>query len=175
MEQDFPFPAPAAGMPISNDVPGVKLTKFSLFSMKLDPSSAGASSVASMVRRVASANDRSLAPAIWSFGRLARAMPALLADVDDVDPVHVFPEDVEDLIGWDLYVALVNGALSIPASNKLPNSKPHDCQMRIVKEVENRTRLLPPGVPEFNHFDVAQYLNQLSPDEISTLLIGVQF
>ena len=90
----------------------------------------------------------------------------LLITTDFVDQDEA---DVEDLIGWDLYVALVNGALSIPEANKLPVSKPHDCQMRIVKEVENRTRLLPPGVPEFNHFDVAQYLNQLSPDEIATL------
>ena len=63
---------------MSNDVPGVKLTKFSLLSMKPGPSSRGASSVASMVRRVAKAKERSLAPPIWSFGRLARAMPALL-------------------------------------------------------------------------------------------------
>ena len=90
----------------------------------------------------------------------------LLITTDFVDQDEA---DVEDLIGWDLYVALVNGALSIPESNKLPDSKPHDCQIRIVKEVENRTRLLPPGVPEFNHYDVAQYLNQLSPDEIAML------
>ena len=77
--------------------------------------------------------------------------------------------DVEDLIGWDLYAALVNGALSIPEAHKLPNTKPHDCEIRIVKEVEKRTRLLPPGVRGFDHFGVAQYLNQLSSDEIAGL------
>ena len=77
--------------------------------------------------------------------------------------------DVEDLIGWDLYAALVNGALSIPEANKLPATKPDDCEMRIVKEVEKRAQLLPPGVSEFDHFGVAQYLNQLSSDEIVTL------
>ncbi len=77
--------------------------------------------------------------------------------------------DIEDLIGWDLYAALVNSALSIPEANKLPSSKPDDCEMRIVKEVEKRARLLPPEVPEFDHFLAAKHLNQLSPEEIATL------
>ena len=61
-----------------NDVPGVKLTKFNLLSERLAPSSRGANSVASIVRRVASANERSLAPPIRSLGRLARAILPLL-------------------------------------------------------------------------------------------------
>ena len=85
MEQNLPLPALAAGVPILNDVPGVKLMKFSLLSMKPGPSSPGTSSVASMVRRVASAKERSLGPPIWSFGRLARAIPALQAIKDDKD------------------------------------------------------------------------------------------
>ena len=77
--------------------------------------------------------------------------------------------DIEDLIGWDLYAALVNGALSIPDAYRLPSDKPQDCEMRIVKEVENRTRPIPFGVPEFDHFVVAKYLNQLSDAEIDAL------
>ena len=77
--------------------------------------------------------------------------------------------DVEDLIGWDLYAALVNGALSIPEANKLPAARPDDCEIRIVKEVEKRAKLLPPGVPQFDHFAPAQYLNQLSLDKIAAL------
>ena len=77
--------------------------------------------------------------------------------------------DIEDLIGWELYAELVNGALSIPEANKLPAAKPQDCEMRIVKEVEKRASLLPPGVPAFGHFNAARYLNQLSPDEIAKL------
>ena len=77
--------------------------------------------------------------------------------------------DVEDLIGWDLYAALVNGALSIPEANKLPAAKPDDCEMRIIKEVEKRAKLLPPGVLNFNHFAAALYLNQLPPDEVAAL------
>ena len=77
--------------------------------------------------------------------------------------------DIEDLIGWDLYATLVNGALSIPEAHKLPAEKPHDCEMRIIKEFEKRAQLLPPGVPEFDHFVAVQYLNQLNSDEIATL------
>ena len=47
---------------------------------------------------------------------------------------------------------LVNGALSIPDAYKLPSDRPNDCEVRIVKEVEKLTRLIPYGVPEFDHF-----------------------
>ena len=90
----------------------------------------------------------------------------LLKTTDFVDQDEA---DVEDLVGWDLYAALVNGVLPIPEAKKLAAAKPHDCEMRIVKEVEKWAQLLPPGVPEFDHFEAAQHLNQLSPDEIATL------
>ena len=61
-----------------NDVPGVKLTKFSLLPASPDSPARGASSVASIVSRVANANDRSSAPPTRSLGRLARAMLPLL-------------------------------------------------------------------------------------------------
>ena len=60
------------------DVPGVKLTKFNLLPARPDSPSRCTSSVASIVSRVASANDRSSAPPTCSFGRLARAMLPLL-------------------------------------------------------------------------------------------------
>jgi hypothetical protein len=77
--------------------------------------------------------------------------------------------DIEDLLGWELYAALVNGALQIPERDKLPSKKPNDCEVRIVKEVEKRAKLLPPGLPEFDHYKPAEYLNRLSPDEIKQL------
>ena len=61
-----------------NEVPGVKLTKLSLLSASLDSPSRCASSVASITRRVANANDRCSAPPTCSLGRLARAMLPLL-------------------------------------------------------------------------------------------------
>ena len=90
----------------------------------------------------------------------------LFKTTDFVDQLEA---DIEDLIGWDLYAALVNGALSIPDPYKLPSDKPRDCELRIVKEVEKRTRLIPFGVQEFDHFVAAKYLNQLSDDEIDIL------
>ena len=77
--------------------------------------------------------------------------------------------DIEDLVGWDLYAALVNGALPIPEAIRLPVAKPNDCDMRIVKEIEKRARLFPPGVPEFDHFVASQHLNRLNPEEIDKL------
>lgn len=77
--------------------------------------------------------------------------------------------DIEDLLGWELYAALVNGELNIPQGHALPDNRPDDCDIRIVKEVDKRAKLLPVGVPEFDHYAPARYLNQLSPDEIARL------
>lgn len=77
--------------------------------------------------------------------------------------------DIEDLLGWELYSTLVNGALQIPQDHKLPADKPDDAELRIVKEVDKMTKLLPPGVPEFDHYAPAGYLNQLGPDEVEQL------
>ena len=65
--------------------------------------------------------------------------------------------DIEDLIGWELYATLVNGALEIPAPSQLPATRPEEGEQRIVKEVEKIARLLPPGVPEFDHYAPARY------------------
>jgi hypothetical protein len=77
--------------------------------------------------------------------------------------------DIEDLIGWELYVTLVNGALQIPEKNYLPGEKPDGCEKRIVKEVEKRAKLLPAGLPEFDHYAPAEHLNQLTSQEVKTL------
>lgn len=77
--------------------------------------------------------------------------------------------DIEDVIGWELYAALVNDALRIPEGHRLPAEKPDDCAVRIVKEVEKRAKLLPPGVPDFGHYVPAEYLNQLSQEEVAQL------
>lgn len=77
--------------------------------------------------------------------------------------------DIEDLVGWELYAALVNGALQIPEKNRLPGQKPDGCEKRIVKEVEKRARLLPAGLPEFDHYSPAEFLNQLTSEEAKNL------
>ena len=90
----------------------------------------------------------------------------ILKTTDFVDDEEA---DIEDLLGWSLYSALVNGAMRIPESSRLPTEKPEGCEVRIVKEIEKRARLLPPGIPEYDHYLPAQYLNQLTPDEIDNL------
>ena len=77
--------------------------------------------------------------------------------------------DIEDLLGWELYAALVNGALNIPTAYAIPSARPDDAEVRIVKEIEKRAKLLPPGIPEFDHFAPAQYLNQLNAEQIANL------
>lgn len=77
--------------------------------------------------------------------------------------------DIEDLLGWNLYAGLVNSAMRIPQESQLPADKPHDCEVRVIKEVEKRVGLLPPAVPEFNHYLPAEHLNGLTPDQIDEL------
>ena len=81
--------------PRLNDVPGVKLTKFSLLSASPGSPSRGASSVANMVSRVANANDRSSAPPTLQLGEIRARDAAVAADVDDVDPFDVVPEVID--------------------------------------------------------------------------------
>ena len=83
------------------------------------------------------------------------------------DFVNQDDSDIEDLIGWELFVSLVNGALQIPEPHKLPLERPADSDIRVVMEVEKRARLLPPGIREFNHFVASEYLCSLSMDEAS--------
>lgn len=77
--------------------------------------------------------------------------------------------DIEDLLGWKLYAGLVNRAMRIPQESQLPADKPCDGEVRIIKEVKKRVGLLPPGVPEFDHYLPAQHLNLLTPDQIDKL------
>jgi len=69
--------------------------------------------------------------------------------------------DIEDLLGRALYVDLVNktynlsGAQALPAASTTPG--------RVVKEVEEHFRLLPPSSEEFDHFGPAAFLTENGP------------
>lgn len=66
--------------------------------------------------------------------------------------------DIEDLLGRSLYVELVNHCYSLDDGNRLPEARPEGAPTRVVKEVEEHFRTLPPGVPEFDHLTPALYL-----------------
>ena len=70
--------------------------------------------------------------------------------------------DIEDVIGRDMYVHLVNSCLELREPHLLPAAKPSNAPERVVKEVEAHCALLPPGFPAFSHYKPAAYLMGLS-------------
>jgi energy-coupling factor transporter ATP-binding protein EcfA2 len=76
--------------------------------------------------------------------------------------------DVEDLLGRGLYVDLVNSAYALPEDQRLTADKPVGAPERVVKEVEDHFKLLPPAAPEFDHLTPALYLMEHRGDFSST-------
>lgn len=76
--------------------------------------------------------------------------------------------DIEDLIGWPLYAALVNGALGLPSHLALPATNPGP-QQRVAKAVEEQMLHLPPGFPEFDHYQPVRYLRTLTGEQAQAL------
>jgi predicted ATPase len=64
--------------------------------------------------------------------------------------------DMEDLLGRDFYVALVNAAYEL--GSKAIGAKPAGAPERVVKEVEDYFALLPPKYEEFSHQFPAEWL-----------------
>ena len=78
--------------------------------------------------------------------------------------------DIEDVIGRDMYVHLVNGCLELREPHLLPPpAKPSSAPERVVKEVEAHCALLPPGFPEFNHYKPVDYLMGLSDGDVKDI------
>lgn len=72
--------------------------------------------------------------------------------------------DVEDIIGRDAYIALVNQSYGLKARNILPAKKPKDADARVVKEVTQHFSLLPPEMPNFDHYTPSVYLTEHSAE-----------
>lgn len=66
--------------------------------------------------------------------------------------------DVEDMIGRPMYVMLVNKAYDLKGAQALRESPTDQAKGRVLEEVEDHFRSLPPGVPEFDHFTPAVFL-----------------
>ena len=77
--------------------------------------------------------------------------------------------DIEDLVGREMYIQLVNGAMNLQSMHCLPSEKPSDAPPRVVKEVEKHCGLLPPGYPEFGHYVPVEYLLTMSNKQVEEL------
>lgn len=135
------------------------------------------------------------APKITSFVTLFRGRGlriAVLADYHDgqkglmdklrdsglLEPGHLLltsqfsgqdESDIEDLVGREMYIHLVNGAMQLQGMHCLPSEKPAEAPPRVVKEIEKHCALLPPGYPEFGHYMPVKYLLTLSKTQIDEL------
>lgn len=65
--------------------------------------------------------------------------------------------DIEDVLGRDFYIALVNKAFDLKSPHKLPSSRSASAPARVVKEVEAHMATLA-AYPEFGHFVPADWL-----------------
>lgn len=68
--------------------------------------------------------------------------------------------DIEDVMGREFYVALVNRAMRLQSPDEVPAKKPKDAPERVAKEVEAHACTLPPHYPEFDHYQPAEFLFQ---------------
>jgi hypothetical protein len=64
--------------------------------------------------------------------------------------------DVEDVVGWSNYLSLVNECFALNGANGLAD--PELPNERVVKKVQERFGTMPPGVDEFDHYTVAEFL-----------------
>jgi energy-coupling factor transporter ATP-binding protein EcfA2 len=69
--------------------------------------------------------------------------------------------DVEDIFAREIYAEIVNGTLGLTGQNTLTIAK-LDANaggaIRLLKQTENACKLLPPEVPEFDHYSPADWL-----------------
>jgi len=68
--------------------------------------------------------------------------------------------DIEDVIGRNAFVDLVNRGYALPPQQKLPAAKPTGAPNRAVKEVEEHFKTIATTGPEFDHYHPAEYLLQ---------------
>jgi hypothetical protein len=70
--------------------------------------------------------------------------------------------DIEDVIGRDAYIYLVNECYKLDNGKKLPEDNPSQVSKRVIAEVEEHFGTLSPDAPEFDHYLPAIYLTENS-------------
>lgn len=105
--------------------------------------------------------------AFTDFHHGAKQRVKVLRESDLLKQSHVFTADmfsgqdeadIEDLIGRSSYIALVNRTYELEGEHALLETKPEGAPSRVLKEVEDHFRTLPPHLPEFDHYSPAAYL-----------------
>lgn len=66
--------------------------------------------------------------------------------------------DIEDVVGRELYVDLVNRCYRLDEPLRLPVERRAEAPERVVKEVEHHFALLSPNAPAFDHYAPAAFL-----------------
>jgi predicted ATP-dependent endonuclease of OLD family len=75
--------------------------------------------------------------------------------------------DIEDILGYEFYRALLNKAFNLLPNLELPLSRPASSPVRVVEFAESHFRMMPPTVPEFDHYTPAEFLFQSDQDGCS--------
>jgi predicted ATP-dependent endonuclease of OLD family len=81
--------------------------------------------------------------------------------------------DIEDLIGENTYIELVNLAYGLKATNRLKRHKNNTSTSRVLEVVEDHFRTLPSDVREFDHYYPAEFFVS-NTDEILKNLPGLE-
>ncbi|HEY5026240.1 MAG TPA: AAA family ATPase [Acidimicrobiales bacterium] len=68
--------------------------------------------------------------------------------------------ETEDVVGRGLYTELVNKAFALPPTQWMSPSRSDDAPVRVVREVEDHFKTLPPKAPKFDRLVPAAYLIQ---------------
>ena len=85
-----------------------------------------------------------------------------------MDRHHADQADIEDLLGRDNYLALVDSAYGLSGEQSL-NNLTGDPSARVVLDVASHFACLPPEVPEYDHYHPAIHALQES-DSVEELL-----
>jgi len=68
--------------------------------------------------------------------------------------------DIEDIIGREAYVGLVNACYKLEGKTALPAAKPAGAPARVVNEVEEHFRTVATAGSDFDHYRPAEFLTQ---------------
>ena len=72
--------------------------------------------------------------------------------------------DIEDMLGRDLYIHLVNGFYGLEGEKQLPSTRPENAPRLVLEEVKQHFRTVAIDVPEFDHLSPAVHLVERESD-----------